>query len=345
MGRISVKSLRTVFVESGARQVFPVSLQHARVFCLSALCLVAQACGGPDSAGARDAGTGGASAEMAAPEITWKPAQFSWQTPPAQVAAKEGFVDVGGARLWYWDTGGEGEAVVFSHPFSGSALTWEYQQPFFAEEGYRVIAYSRRGHYRTEILDSDSTNTATDDLLKLVDHLGVDRFHIVALAAGAHIAPDFATSYPDRLLSLVVGCTIGLTGDPEFTATNDTLMPPEFSSLPVWLKEISSFYRGANPEGTIAWTAISDLARPGERVNVALNNEFTPGLLAAIDHPALLFTGDGDYYMPPSRLRSYAAYWTDPEVVVFRGAGHAPYWEQPLAFNQTLLDFFRRNGK
>ncbi|MDH3440550.1 MAG: alpha/beta hydrolase, partial [Gammaproteobacteria bacterium] len=164
--------------------------------------------------------TDASSADKSRSEITFLPAQFDWQPPPQQVSVEEGFLDVGGAKLWYWDTGGDGEAVVFSHPASGSALTWEYQQPFLVAQGYRVIAYSRRGHFQSEITNVDSTGTATDDLLQLVDHLGVGRFHIVAIAAGAHVAPDFATSYPDRILSLVVGSTIGLTGDPQYTATN-----------------------------------------------------------------------------------------------------------------------------
>ena len=277
-------------------------------------------------------------------QITYTPPQWSWELPPGQAPVTEGFLDVGGAKIWYWDTGGEGEAVVFSHPASSSGLGWDYQQPFLVEEGYRVIGYSRRGHYQSDLGDYHEGGSATNDLLQLVDHLGVDRFHIVAMAAGAHIAPDFASSYPERVLSMAVGVTIGRTGDSAFTATNPTLMPPGFGDLPVWIKELSFFYRGANPEGTQAWIEKSALARVEERIPVTYINEFSPEFLAAIGHSKLLFTGDSDFYMPPSRLRSYAAYFTDPEVVIFQGAGHAPHWEQPLAFNQTLLNFLRRNG-
>jgi len=275
------------------------------------------------------------------PAITYLDAQFEWQPPPPQAPAREGFVDTGGARLWYWDTGGDGEAVVFSHPASGSAQSWKYQQPFFAQLGYRLIAYSRRGHNPSEITDASSTGSATDDLLRLLDELGVDRFHLVALAAGADLAPDFAVSYPDRLLSLMIGCTIGRPGDPLYAASNATLLPAEFSAMPAWLKELGSFYRGANPDGVAAWRDISDRARVAS-VPMQLKNAMTPELLASIQVPTLLFTGDSDLYMPPARLRAYARYWKHPELVVLRGAGHAPYWEQPLAFNQMLLQFMRR---
>jgi pimeloyl-ACP methyl ester carboxylesterase len=306
------------------------------------LCFMAQGCSRETGEGGLTA-TDGSSAENTPSEITFLPAQYSWEPPPEQVAAQEGFLDVGGAKLWYWDTSGTGETVIFSHPASGSALTWKYQQPFLAGKGYRVIAYSRRGHFQSEITDRDNMGTGADDLLQLADHLGVDQFHLVAIAAGADIAPDFAISYPERLLSLVIGSTIGRPGDPEYSTTNGTLMPPEFSAWPTWLKELSTFYRGANPDGAIAWREISDLARQ-ERVSVLSKNDVTPELIASIDLPTLLFTGDSDLYMPPARLRAYAEYWADPDLVIFRGAGHAPYWEQPLAFNQMLLDFMSRNS-
>ena len=58
---------------------------------------------------------------------------------PKQFVAKEGHVKVAGAILWYWDTGGDGPAVVLVHPGTGSGLVWGYQQPVFAKAGYRVI--------------------------------------------------------------------------------------------------------------------------------------------------------------------------------------------------------------
>src|SRR5688500_12964436 len=57
---------------------------------------------------------------------------------PAQAQATEGFATLPDARLWYWDTGGDGEPIVLLHPNSGSGLTWPYQQPVFSGAGYRV---------------------------------------------------------------------------------------------------------------------------------------------------------------------------------------------------------------
>ena len=78
---------------------------------------------------------------------------------PAPVAMTEGLADLGNVKLWYWDTGGPGEAVVFLHAGSGSSEFYPYQQPVFAKAGYRVISYSRRGQYKSE-LGNDVDNFA-----------------------------------------------------------------------------------------------------------------------------------------------------------------------------------------
>ncbi len=284
-----------------------------------------------------------ASAQIEPRPIQIFPGQQSWIDVPEQAAATEGLLDVGGARIWYWDTGGQGEPVVLVHPFSGSALIWGYQQPVLAQAGYRVIAYSRRGHYGSDVGAEENPGTGAGDLLQLVDHLELDKFHLVGFAAGADVLPDFAVSHSDRLLSLTIGCTIGVPGDPAYRASDDTLLPAEFRALPAWLKELSPAYRAANPEGTEAWRRLEAISKT-RRVPVPAMNDVTPARIAEIDVPVLLLTGDSDLYMPPHRLREYAKYWTNPEVAIFREAGHSVYWEQPEGFNRLLLDFLGRSS-
>ena len=83
---------------------------------------------------------------------------------PEQVSANEGIADFPGTRLGYWDTGGTGEAIVLLHPASGSALIWLYQQPVFAKAGYRVIAYSRRNCYNSDLAPADDPGTASRNM-------------------------------------------------------------------------------------------------------------------------------------------------------------------------------------
>src|SRR3989442_5855382 len=125
-------------------------------------------------------------------------------------AVREAYAGLPGVRIWYADSGGSGQPVVFMHAATGSSQVWGHQIPAFTEAGYRFIAYDRRGWGRSVIDPAGlQPGTVADDLLALMDHLGVDRFHLVATAAGGFGALDFSLSFPQRLRSLVVANSIG----------------------------------------------------------------------------------------------------------------------------------------
>ncbi len=125
-------------------------------------------------------------------------AQALGQAPVAAAApAREAYAELPGVRIWFKDTGGSGVPVVFLHAASGSSQVWERQIPAFTAAGYRFIAFDRRGWGRTVIDPSGAQpGTAADDLQHLMDYLGVDRFHLVATAAGGSVAMDYAVSFP-----------------------------------------------------------------------------------------------------------------------------------------------------
>jgi pimeloyl-ACP methyl ester carboxylesterase len=112
---------------------------------------------------------------MSLPERWAKPPAFDLAPPPEQAPVLTGLADVPGGRLFWWDTGGDGEAIVFQHPATGSAYMWLYQQPVFAKAGYRVIGWSRRGHRGSDPVDPSAPGSASTDLAYLLDALGIDR--------------------------------------------------------------------------------------------------------------------------------------------------------------------------
>src|SRR5689334_9396004 len=103
---------------------------------------------------------------------------------PAQVPAREGLIDIGGAKLWHWDTGGDGEAVVLCHPASQSSEIWLYQQPVLAAAGFRAIGYSRRGVFKSGRGQADASASQVSDLGRLMDRLGIANAHVGGAAAG-----------------------------------------------------------------------------------------------------------------------------------------------------------------
>ncbi|QJW83931.1 alpha/beta hydrolase [Ramlibacter terrae] len=184
------------------------------------------------------------------------------------MSVSEGLVDVGGCRLWYWDTGGPGEAVVFLHAGSQSGAGWGHQQAAFAQAGFRAIGYSRRGCWRSERGDPDDPGVAAEDLARVLDHCGVERAHVVALALGAFYALDFALLHPARVRTLTIASSyLGIAAsETEYAQANAELRPPAFDALPIEVKELHPSYRVENPEGVAAWLALSAQARNGPPV-------------------------------------------------------------------------------
>lgn len=264
---------------------------------------------------------------------------------PDQVPAKEAIANLPGTRLGYWDTGGDGTSVVFLHPASGSALIWLYQQPVFAHAGYRVIAYSRRNYYNSELAPEDNPGIGSEDLHNLIEFLGLEKFHAVSSAAGGSVATDYAFSHPERLLSLTVSSNNLAARNGYIAETAARIRPQEVESLPRWYWELGPSYRAANPEGVEKWIDLNHKSETGKGARQKLANVVTPEKLETLKVPTLLMTGAADLATPPSITRMIARHVPDNEVVIVAESGHSPYWERPEFFNRTALDFIGRHPK
>lgn len=263
---------------------------------------------------------------------------------PKQVPVAEGHVDVVGGRLWYWDTGGGGEPVVLSHPSSGSALSWPYQQPALAGAGHRVIAYSRRGHHGSTPADPDEPGTGTGDLRAVVEQLELGPIHLVGAAGGANATLDYAVTHPDDTLSLtVVSSYLGI-GEPEYLALCDSFRPPRLAQIPHSFLELSAAYRATDPDGTREWSRLSGLSLSGTGVpRQPTSASITWAALETLRVRTLVMTGEADLYTPPALMRVVASHLPDARTIAFHTAGHSAPWERPGAFNEALLRFLERD--
>jgi pimeloyl-ACP methyl ester carboxylesterase len=236
--------------------------------------------------------------------------------------------------------------VVFLHAATGSSRVWEYQIPAFTAAGYRFLAFDRRGWGRTAIEPAGpQPGTGADDLLGLLDLLGIDRVHLVGTAAGAFVALDFALSYPQRVRSLVIANTIGGVQDPDYLELGRRIRPPQFDALPPEFRELGPSYRAAQAEGTRRWMDLEKISRPSGPPAPAqpMRNRVTFSLLETIKAPTLLLTGGADLYAPPPILRLFAARIKGSESIIVPEAGHSTYWEQPEVFNRAVLDFIGKH--
>ena len=116
-----------------------------------------------------------------------------------------------GVKLYYEETG-SGTPVIFVHEFAGDQRSWEPQVRHFGQR-YRAIAYNARGYPPSDVpegISFYSQNRAADDIAAVLDHLGIDRAHVVGLSMGGFAALHFGFRHPARALSLTVaGCGYG----------------------------------------------------------------------------------------------------------------------------------------
>jgi pimeloyl-ACP methyl ester carboxylesterase len=263
---------------------------------------------------------------------------------PEQMPAKEGIADLPDTRVGYWDTGGAGDPIVLLHPASGSALVWLYQQPAFAKAGYRVIAYSRRNYYNSDLAPENNPGTASADLQNLVEFLPVDKFHLLGSAAGGSVAADYALSHPERLLSLTVSSNNLAAANGYIADTAAKIRTKEWDDLPRWFRELGPSYRGANAGGVAKWTELNHISETGKGARQKMVNVVTPEKLGTLKVRTLLMTGAADMFTPPSITRMIARHVPDNEVVIVPESGHSPYWEQPEFFNRTVLGFIGKRS-
>src|ERR1700694_4701366 len=116
-----------------------------------------------------------------------------------------------GVKLYYEETGA-GRPILFIHEFSGDYRAWELQVRYFSRR-YRCITYNARGYPPSEVPDSVekySQRRAVDDAIDVLDHLKIDKAHVVGLSMGGFATLHFGFRHPGRARSLVVaGCGYG----------------------------------------------------------------------------------------------------------------------------------------
>ncbi|HEY6259196.1 MAG TPA: alpha/beta hydrolase [Xanthobacteraceae bacterium] len=264
---------------------------------------------------------------------------------PAQAPAKEGLAPIADTRLWYWDTGGEGEPVVLLHPASGSGLIWLYQQPALVKAGYRVIGYSRRSYSGSDPMAKERPGTGSGDLQALIELLGLKTFHVVASAAGGTIATDYALSHPERLASLTIADNSAGVRDGEIFKAAENIRTKGFDDMPVEFRELGPSYRAANPEGAKLWTDLAHKAVTGGDFRQKVANEITTAKIEGLKVPTLLITGDADLITPPAIMRMVAKHIPGSEIMIAPESGHSTYWERPDLFNRAVLSFFAKHAK
>ncbi len=103
---------------------------------------------------------------------------------------------------------GEGEALVLIHGLGANLAFWYMGIARMLARHYRVITYDLRGHGRSSMPDSGYTLPhMAYDLESLLNHLDIDKAHIVGHSFGARVALYFTTARPERVHTMTVADT------------------------------------------------------------------------------------------------------------------------------------------
>jgi pimeloyl-ACP methyl ester carboxylesterase len=261
-----------------------------------------------------------------------------------------------GIELYYEDSG-SGRPIVFVHEFSGDYRSWELQVRYFARR-YRCITFNARGYPPSEVPESVemySQRRAVEDVRDVMDHLEVDKAHIVGLSMGGFAALHFGIHYPDRALSIVVG-GVGFGAEPDKTEQfrNEVeLVATRFEQegaqkfAPVYGSGPGrEQYETKDPRGFDEFlTQLAEHSSKGSALTLRGVQARRPSPFDLVPElekttvPALIIHGDEDRPCLATGVMLKRA-MPSAGLMVFPKTGHTINLEEPALFNQALQDFF-----
>jgi len=244
-------------------------------------------------------------------------------------AAQDRSFDSAGVRIRYVDYG-SGAAVLLIHGFTADLeRSWVETGilPDLARD-HRVIAFDLRGHGGS---DKPHEPRAYDevalDAIRLLDHLAIDKAHVVGYSLGGIIAAKLLTTYPQRFASaLLAGAAYRRSrserSDREADAAAREIEAGVYRALLVStaptdepsLKEADIRARSAEIAGRNDQRALAALMR-ARRALVVSDAE-----IATVRVPSLAVVGAADPALP--RVKAMQGVWAGLEVVVLPGATH-----------------------
>lgn len=257
----------------------------------------------------------------------------------------EGHLETGDGELIWYETAGRGPALVFAHGLGGNAAVWYQQLPHFAED-YQVITWDQRGFGRSS---ANSGNLgplpALKDQLMVLDHLQVDRAHLVGQSMGGWVVLGAALEAPERVISLVLASTTAGIPPREVPGLDPSEVREPEGVRPLGIHPaIGERLPTADLARAYLYQALGTFGdRPSDGHFARLLSETTydASRLSGLQTPTLMVSGSEDPVMTPERVRDAATRLNEVTVIEMPELGHSPYFEAPEEWNVVVGDFLR----
>ena len=267
----------------------------------------------------------------------------------APALAEDRFFDAGGVRIRYVDAGA-GPAVVLVHGFTGTIERAWVNTGIVHDlaRDHRVLALDLRGHgYSDKPHDPRAYEEIALDVIRLLDHLKIEKAHVVGYSLGGIIVAKLLTTHQERFLSAVLG---GAAYRRSRSARSD-------EATEAAAREIEAgVYRAL-----IVSTAPTDEPAPGEETILRLSKELSrrtdlaahaalmrarrallvsDAEIATVRVPSLAVVGSADPALP--RVRAMQKRWPGLRVEVVPGAAHPTVHERGLPRQPAFAQAIRR---
>ena len=240
-----------------------------------------------------------------------------------------------------WTSQGSGDAVLLAMGHAFTKEFWFRTAPVLAEH-YRVLTFDNRGVGQTRWDGRDFTmRDLAEDAIAVLDAAGVDRAHIYGVSMGGGTVVEMALVHPQRVRSLILGCT---------TAKTVTPVPDRalLGSIPI---ETLKAGAGAGLYGT---RPISDDRKREDQDVLSAMEVSHEGLwaqqravalydsadrIAGIKAPTLVIHGTEDRTVPYELGRRLAAAIPGAKLVTLEGSGHGYLSDATEEANRAVLEF------
>ncbi|MEO6204293.1 MAG: alpha/beta hydrolase [Mycobacteriales bacterium] len=248
---------------------------------------------------------------------------------------------------------GSGTPLVLLHAFPLSSAMWLPQRESLGEV-CRVITPDQRGFGGSDLgEDAPDLDRCVDDLVALLDRLGLDKVVLGGLSMGGYVAMAFLRRRADRVRALVLADTKA-TADPAAARDNreriaqaaqeegstvlvDEVLPALLGTTTVAERAaVAGRVRGlvqAAPAPAVAWAQRAMAKRPDSLET-----------LGGYGGPALVIVGEEDVLSPPSDAQAIADALSHSKLFTVPKAGHLTAVETPDAFNDAVREFLAEVG-
>lgn len=244
--------------------------------------------------------------------------------------------------------------MVFLHGIGGNRLNWEGQVGYFGAQ-FCAVAWDARGYGASD--NSPYTlrfQDYADDLARLLDHLDVERAHLVGLPMGGMILQDSFGRFPHRVATLaLVDTSVGFGSVSEDVRRDflaQRLVPLERGLTPADIApEVVEVLvaKSAAPAARQRMRASMEALRvePYKQALHAIITTDFGAVLPRINVPTLVVVGEEDVVTPPSDSEFLAKTIPSAVLITVPGAGHLTNIEKPEAFNAALEPFLDHHAQ